>query len=97
MVCCVLYSLLSLSLPRLRQLLRPIAWRKSGSVQSNAIENDNRTIKLIDMRGLSLQGVEVERLSEGDGKNFPKPGDTVTMVSEMRRNHVLVKNVVIVC
>ena len=27
-----------------------------------------------------LQGVEVERLSEGDGKNYPKAGDTVQMV-----------------
>jgi len=24
-------------------------------------------------------GVEIERLSEGDGKNFPKAGDTVSM------------------
>ncbi|OJJ05638.1 hypothetical protein ASPVEDRAFT_64633 [Aspergillus versicolor CBS 583.65] len=24
-------------------------------------------------------GVEVQRLSGGDGQNFPKPGDTVTM------------------
>jgi hypothetical protein len=29
----------------------------------------------------TLQGVEIERLSEGDGKNFPKAGDTVSMVS----------------
>ncbi|KAL4080660.1 hypothetical protein J3A83DRAFT_4367071 [Scleroderma citrinum] len=26
-----------------------------------------------------MQGVEIERISPGDGKTFPKPGDTVTI------------------
>ena len=29
---------------------------------------------------LRVQGVDIQRISEGDGKNYPKAGDTVQMV-----------------